>query len=73
MGKITPFIREPLEFEIVDGVMQMRSPDGSWELAIPLRAFRINMARAQAALDAHDNHSAEVRRLRPGSGEDEDS
>lgn len=61
----TPLLNEPLDFEIREGNMHVRHPGSDWEMATPLRHFRVNMARAKKVLDEHDARSAEVVPLRP--------
>lgn len=58
MGSITPFIGEPLDFEIRDEIMHCSKSD--WAIAIPLRTFRTNMRRAQKAIDEYEARKAEV-------------
>jgi hypothetical protein len=47
-----PFLDEIPNYEIRDGTVYMVA--GDWELAMPLRKFRLSMARAAKAIAAYD-------------------
>lgn len=47
-----PFLDEIPTYEVRDGTVYMAA--GDWELAMPLRKFRLAMARAAKALAEYD-------------------
>ena len=59
-----PFLEEVPHYVVVDGVMQVTA--GDFALAMPLRAFRQAMVRAQRALDEYDAKRAVVVPMRKG-------
>jgi hypothetical protein len=51
------FVDEPADFEIREGVVIIRWPNKSGRMCIPLRVFRINMAKATDVLNEHDRRA----------------
>jgi hypothetical protein len=62
-----PFLDEVPTYEIRDGTVYMVA--GDWELAMPLRKFRLGMARAAKALAAYDAGGEVVPIRRKGRGQ----
>lgn len=48
------FSGDPAEFEVVDGIMHCKWQGKRPDLCIPLRVFRVNLARASEAVAEYD-------------------